>query len=112
MSSRFELVRLGKRSPQQEEKWDQRASDQQRDAPAPTNHLFRPQPGRKNQAKECSEHDGHLLAPRLPAHEKSFASRSSNLCEINARTTNLDSCRESLEKAANDNQQRRKQPDH
>ena len=99
------------RPAQHEQERQQRAARQERNPPAPLLDLARGQRRRQHQPDHGGEHHGHLLARRLPRDVESLASGGGDFGKIHRNSAQFDARRESLQKPADQHQQRRGQAD-
>jgi len=85
-----ELIGFGKRAPHAADEGDRQVTGRQRDAPASGIHGRGRQRGTENDSEDCRQHDGGLLAGRLPAHEKALVARRGDFGKIHRDPTQFD----------------------
>ena len=109
--ARRELLRFLQRPAKDVEHRDDRAADEERDAPAPAGGRFgRHQVGDRI-AEQRGEHDRDLLARRLPADVEALVAGRRHLRQIDRDAAELDAGRESLQQTPEHHQHRRKHAD-
>src|SRR5258708_21339588 len=96
MFARGKLVCLLKRPSQPEEEGKDRAAEKQRDTPSPQLHFLWRQDGTQYHSDQRREHDGHLLACRLPTDIEALVTWRCNLREVNRDTAQFHARRKTL----------------
>ena len=106
-----EVLGLLQRTADPEHKGQNQATDDEGHAPAPIPHLRRAQVLVDQVAQDGREHDRHLLAGRLPAHIKAFASGRGDFRQIDRHPAQFNPGRKALHQPADQHQDGRQQPD-
>src|SRR5258708_10508320 len=100
MFARGKLVCLLKRPSQPEEEGKDRAAEKQRNTPSPQLHFLRGEDGTQYHSDQRCEHDGHLLACRLPTDIEALVTWRRDLREVNRDATQFHACRKTLKHTA------------
>src|SRR5450432_1322452 len=111
MRARLELFGLQQRASEDEDEWNDGATDKERNAPPPGRDLVWRHPDIQTIAECGGDHDRDLLARRLPTGIEALVAGRRHFREIDRYATQLSTSRKSLQQAAGEHQQRRRQPD-
>ncbi len=90
-----------------EQEWHNQTADYKRDTPAPLRHRLFRQQMIQHKTQQSSKDDRNLLAARLPADEKAFASFGRDFGQIDRHATQLNARREALQQPSHQDQNRR-----
>ncbi len=109
--ARLEFFGLLQGAAQPKQKGNDRATDEQRHAPAPRRHLLLLQCPAQEYADQRCEHHGDLLAARLPADIETLVARRGDFRQVDRDGAQLHPRREALQQPPTEHHQRRDQAD-